>query len=163
MKTQLIILIVFIFSAFALKANDEILARVTAVIDGNTIEIESENNGRQRVLFIGIDCPELDQEFGEYAKKFVEKLLLNKKIKVVFKGKDRVGNHLAIVLINDDDVRIELLKEGLAWTAEKNPAEDLEPYRSWAQQKSRGLWKQSNPTPPWVFRRQQSMSQPKSS
>lgn len=149
--------------SLSLKAQGELVATVVSVMDGNTLEIESDRNGRQRVVFAGIDCPELDQEFGKQAREYLEKLVLRKKVTVQFKGKDRLGNYLAVVMINDDDLRVQLLKEGLAWTAEKNPSEELEPYRSWAQQKGRGLWKQSNPTPPWVFRRQQSMMQPKSS
>jgi micrococcal nuclease len=56
-----------------------------------------------------------------------------------------------------------LLKEGLAWTAEKNPIPELEEYRIKAKEKERGIWKQENPTPPWIYRRQQSMMQAKSS
>ena len=73
------------------------------------------------------------------------------------------GATLGVVLADDDDPRVKLLKEGLAWTAEKNPSEDLEPLRQWAEQKGKGLWKEENPTPPWTYRRQQSMMKPKSS
>lgn len=163
MKLSFIFLTCILLHSLSLKAQGELVATVVSVMDGNTLEIESDRNGRQRVVFAGIDCPELDQEFGKQAREYLEKLVLRKKVTVQFKGKDRLGNYLAVVMINDDDLRVQLLKEGLAWTAEKNPSEELEPYRSWAQQKGRGLWKQSNPTPPWVFRRQQSMMQPKSS
>jgi endonuclease YncB( thermonuclease family) len=61
------------------------------------------------------------------------------------------------------DPRVELLKQGLAWTSEKDPIPELESHRNEAQQKGKGLWKNDNPTPPWIFRRQQSMMQPKSS
>lgn len=157
--------LIFCFIGFesSSQTNKEINATVVAVVDGNTIDIVDGSQERQRVVFSGIDCPELQQEFGEQAKRFVEKLVLNKKVTVKFQGKTKQGNYLAVVMLKDDDLRIELLKEGLAWTAEKNPLEELEPYRSWAQQKNRGLWKQENPTPPWVFRRQQSLSKPKSS
>jgi Mg-chelatase subunit ChlI len=54
-------------------------------------------------------------------------------------GKDRFGDYLAVVKINGKvDPRIELLKNGLAWTAEKNPADALEQYRLEAQQKRKG-------------------------
>jgi endonuclease YncB( thermonuclease family) len=112
----------------------------------------------------GIDSPELTQEYGEKAKKYLEKMLLEKKVIVHFQGKDRKGNKLAVVLLKGEiDARIELLKEGLAWTSEKDPLPELEVHRTEAQEKGRGLWKEENPTPPWTYRRQQSMLQPKSS
>jgi micrococcal nuclease len=55
------------------------------------------------------------------------------------------------------------LKEGFAWTSEKDPTPELEIHRTEAQQKSKGLWKESNPTPPWTYRRQQTMLAPKES
>jgi len=147
---------------FNLAAN-EITATVVTIVDGNTIEIESQENGRQKIVLLGVDSPELDQDFGREARQFLQKMLLKKSVKVEFKGKDRRGNHLAIVMIDDDDIRVSLLKQGLAWTAEKDPDADLEPYRVWAERKGKGLWSDSDPTPPWIYRRQQSMTQPKSS
>ena len=147
------------------RADDEVDAKVTAVLDGNTIQISCvcETSDVRKVSLVGIDGPELGQEFGEEARKFLEKMILHKDVKVQFQGKDRFGNYLAVVKIHGKDPRIELLKNGFAWTSEKNPSEVLEEYRLEAQRKKRGLWKQENPVPPWTYRRQQSMSKPKSS
>lgn len=146
----------------SVRADPGVVGKVIAVIDGNTIEISSQDNRVQKVLLVGIDCPELGQEYGDKAKKFLEKIILKKNVIVQFKGKDIFGNQLAVVMMNGNvDPRIELLKEGLAWTSEKNPLEDLEPYRTFAQRKGRGLWEQENPVPPWTYRRQQSMLKPK--
>lgn len=156
-------MIAFLFGSAAL-AGDEVKGKVIAVIDGNTLSIAGDDNQTHQVMLAGIDSPELDQEFGEKAKSFLEKIILKKEVTVKFTGKDRLGNYLAEVLVNGkEDPRIELLKQGYAWTAEKNPVPDFESYRTWAQQKGKGLWKQENPTPPWTFRRQQTMLQAKSS
>jgi endonuclease YncB( thermonuclease family) len=57
-----------------------------------------------------------------HQKKFLEKMVLGKKVTMSIKGKDWRGNPLAVVLVNGKkDPRVELLEEGLAWTAEKNP------------------------------------------
>lgn len=145
-------------------AQTDVTGKVTSVIDGNTVEISGPGKVAQKILLVGIDSPELEQEYGIEAKKFLEKLMLNKEVVVQFKGKDRWGNYLGVVMVNGkNDPRVELLKEGLAWTAEKNPSEDLEPYRTWAERKGRGLWKQDNPIPPWTYRRSQTMLRPKSS
>ena len=144
-------------------ANGGVTGKVITVIDGNTIEVAADNE-THKVMLAGIDTPELEQEFGDKAKKALEKLVLDKMVTVKFTGKDRWGNALGEVWIEGKaDPRIELLKQGLAWTAERNPVPDLEAHRVVAQEKGKGLWKQDNPTPPWTFRRQQTMLQPKSS
>ena len=156
MKKGMIVFLLFV--SFSVFAGEEISGKVTSVIDGNTLEIQDTNNEIQIVLLSGIDCPELSQEYGVNAKSFLEKLTLGKKVTFTITGKDRWGKQLAIVMLNGrTDLRLEILKEGLAWTAERNPLQELEHVKESAKEKSKGLWKQDNPTPPWVFRRQQTM------
>jgi micrococcal nuclease len=167
MKKLMAVLMVFSLIAGQLKA-DDIKGKVVSVIDGNTLEVVSLDNETLKLILVGIDCPELGQQFGTEAKQFMEKLMLDKDVVVTFHGKDRWGNQLAMVKIvngsrDPKDPRIDLLKEGLAWTAEKNPDPDLDAHRTTAQQKGRGLWKDQNPIPPWTYRRQQTMAQAKSS
>ncbi len=152
-----------VFVSMTAFASDIISARVVSVVDGNTIEIQSEGQLMQRVIIAGIDCPELTQEFGEEAKRYVENLILQKNITVQVQGKDRKGNYVGVVMVGNTDLRTELLKEGLAWTSEKEPLADLETLKSAAQKESKGLWKSEKPTPPWTHRREQSMLQPKGS
>jgi micrococcal nuclease len=145
-------------------ANGAFDGKVTSVIDGNTIEVTNNEKETVRIVLAGIDSPELSQEFGEEAKLYLEKLVLKKEVTVQIEGKDRKGTPLGVVWVKGKlDARIELLKEGLAWTAEKNPSPELEIHRTSAQEKGKGLWKHSEPTPPWIYRRQQSMLQAKSS
>jgi micrococcal nuclease len=162
-RRQIFLLLLIVVSANVL-AGEKISGKVKSVIDGNTLEIEDENKEIQIVQLAGIDCPELSQEYGDHAKSFLENLALKKKVTFTVTGKDRWGKQLAIVLINDRvDVRIEILKEGLAWTAERNALQEFETIREEAKEGEKGLWKQSNPTPPWIYRRQQTMLQPKES
>jgi len=139
--------------------------KVISVIDGNTLEVTTTDNETMKVILIGIDCPELGQEYGDKAKAFTEKLMLGKDVMVSLQGKDRWGNRLAVVTLvkNSRDPRIDILREGLAWTAEKNPDPELDAHKNTAQTKGRGLWKDENPTPPWTYRRQQTMAEAKSS
>ncbi|HEY9007045.1 MAG TPA: thermonuclease family protein [Ohtaekwangia sp.] len=164
MKTIKITLLLLFVSLASTMAYDTVTGKVTAVIDGNTLEVTADNNEIHKVMLAGIDCPEITQEFGEQARQYLEKLTLNKKVTVNFTGKDRWGNYLGIVLIKGSvDPRVDLLKEGLAWTAERNPDPEFEAHRARAQEKGKGLWKDSNPTPPWTYRREQSMMEAKSS
>jgi micrococcal nuclease len=167
MKREILVGILLMASAslsLAQSTSDELVGKVITVVDGNTLEVIGNDNQTHTIFLMGIDSPELNQEFGDKAKRMLEKLSLEKNVMVRFKGKDRKGNDLAEVLVEGKiDIRIELLKEGMAWTTERNPLPELEEHRIKAQQKGKGLWKQEDPTPPWTFRRQQTMLQAKSS
>lgn len=144
------------------EANSAVKGKVISVVDGNTIHVLTSDKRKLKVLLYGVDSPELGQRFGSEAKRYLEDNILNREVLIDIQGKDAFGNYLAIVTLdNRIDIRVELLKEGLAWTAEKNAIMDLEPYRTWAQRKGRGLWQEENPVPPWKYRRQQAMQKPK--
>jgi endonuclease YncB( thermonuclease family) len=165
MKALYGIFAVVLISITASSQAEEILkGKVTNVIDGNTFELLAEDNESYKVVLYGVDSPELGQEYGDKAKKLLEKLILNKNITTKIQGKDRLGNRLGITLLDEKtDPRIELLEAGLAWTSERNALEELESVKEKAKEKGKGLWKESEPTPPWIYRRQQSMLQIKSS
>jgi endonuclease YncB( thermonuclease family) len=140
-----------------------ISGKVVSVIDGNTIEVLTADNETYKLMLHGIDCPELEQDYGDAAKKHLEKILSDKQINAEVQGKNRYGVRQVVIVMDDVDLRHELLKKGLAWTSEVNPLPDLESLKEEAREKGKGLWKENDPTPPWVFRRQQTRGQMKSS
>lgn len=148
---------------FTLLAGDTLSGKVKSVIDGNTLEIEGDNSETYTIQLAGIDSPELGQEYGDHAKAHLEKLTLQKNVTISIVGKDRWGNQQATLMMGTVDIRLELLKEGLAWTAERNPQPELESVKEFAKKNTKGLWSKENPTPPWVYRRQQTMLQVKGS
>ena len=111
-----------VFGNVICRAGEVVSGRVATVIDGNTIEVKLDDNETYKIMLHGIDCPELAQAYGEKAKQFLEKILLDKSVSVELKGKDRWGTRLGVILIDGElDPRLELLKAGLAWTAEVSP------------------------------------------
>lgn len=162
MKSAVIGIFVLLMPMYLL-ASDVITGKVITVIDGNTLEVFTNDNETYKILLFGIDSPELEQPFGEKAKQFLQKLILDKDVIVEVQGKDRLGNRLGIILIEGEDPREKLLAEGLAWTSEKNPVESFEMIKEKSKEKGKGLWKEQEPTAPWVFRRQQTMIQFKTS
>ncbi len=142
---------------------EELKGKVVAVLDGNTIEILADDNDTYKIMLYGIDCPELEQSFGEAAREKAEKIFMNKEVSVTLMGKDRWGTRLGIVWVKGTDPRLQILSEGLAWTAERNPETELERVKEQAREKKLGLWSEEEPLAPWVFRRQQTMLVPKSS
>ncbi len=160
----LLLLMIGIACFSALAATEVFEAKVLAVVDGNTLEVKTAEGDVYTIMLSGVDSPELEQEFGNEARVFLEKLVLKKNVKVTLEGKDRWGNRLAVVWLKGVvDLRVELLKAGLAWTAERNPLAELENVRKEAQERGKGIWASAEPTPPWIFRRQQTLLQEKSS
>lgn len=167
MKAKLIFLFYSLFSITSLAAQmaqDPIEAKVIEVIDGNTLVAKDENGEEWKVMLAGIDSPELNQQFGNEAKSFLEAKALKKAVTITLQGKDRWGNRLAVVMLKGkDDLRVELLSKGLAWTSERNPIPELEKIRIEAENAKKGIWQEEQPTPPWIFRRQQTLMQEKGS
>ncbi len=162
MKYYLIVLAIC-FSKFVCYGEGDIHGIVSKVIDGNTIEVTSGNE-TYKVLLHGIDSPEPGQHYAEQAKKMLEHLLLKKDVTIVMYGKDRFGNRVGEIRIDGAaDPRKKLVEEGLAWTSEREPIQELESLREQARVQGKGLWREENPTPPWIYRRQQSMMVEKSS
>ncbi|HTE29517.1 MAG TPA: thermonuclease family protein [Chryseolinea sp.] len=162
MKKFVVSSLFFLFLSGLAVANN-MKGKVVAVLDGNTLQVLANDGKTYNLMLAGIDCPELKQAYGEDAKICLEKLALGKQVTVKVTGKDKLGNALAEILIDGKkDPRIQLLKDGLAWTTEKNPDSELEAHRVASQMKKKGLWKDENPTPPWVYRREQSMTEAKS-
>lgn len=163
---KLVLLFILACSAYgSTQATDEELRGVvTEVIDGNTLLIVTLDKEQFKVLLHGIDSPEPGQHYAIQSKKRLEDLILNKTVTLFIHGKDRLGNRLVEIQIDGGlDPRHELVKAGLAWTSEKEPNPVLESLKEEARQKNLGLWNEPDPTPPWVYRRQQSMGEAKSS
>lgn len=141
----------------------EIQGQVTSIIDGNTLEVTTADGEIYRVVLQGIDCPELKQDFGIEARDLLHKLTMDAEVVVHLHGKDRLKNYIGVIVTEGrGDIRLPLLQEGLAWTAEKDPQPELEIIRADAMGRKTGLWKKENPVPPWVFQREQSMLEAKS-
>jgi micrococcal nuclease len=162
MKSVVIGILVLLLPV-CLLATDVISGKVITVIDGNTLEVYTGENETYKIFLFGIDSPELEQEYGDKAKRFLEKLILDKNVEVQVQGKDRLGNRLGIILIDGEDMREKLLEAGLAWTSERNPIESFETIKEKSKEKRKGLWKETDPTAPWIFRRQQTLLQFKTS
>lgn len=164
MKTLLSILLLLPLGLAAHAESTTIEGQVIKVIDGNTLEIKTSDNDVVSVILYGVDCPEMGQPFYDEATQCIERLLLKKDVIVQLMGKDRKGNPIGIVTTEKgNDPRIKLLTQGLAWTLETSPLPELETHRLNAQEKGVGIWGQKEPKAPWLYRREQTMIQPKSS
>ena len=120
-------------------------ARVTQVIDGDTIVIE----GNYRVRYIGIDTPETYPEleaFGLEAWQANRELVEGKIVHLErdVSDVDKYGRLLRYVYVDDVFVNAELVKQGLAHAKAYPPdtkhQDYLEALEQEARQAGRGMW-----------------------
>lgn len=134
--------------------------KVVGVADGDTITVLAASNKQTRVRLQGIDAPENAQAFGQVSKRNLSDLIFDKQVIVEYEKTDRYGRTLGKVLADGRDVNLEQVKAGLAWhykhyQDEQSP-DDRRLYagaETEARSARRGLWADTNPIPPWNFRR----------
>ncbi len=120
-------------------------AKVTRVIDGDTIIIE----GDYRVRYIGIDTPEVYPQmeaYGAEAKQANRELVEGKKVRLEkdISETDKFGRLLRYVYVDDTLVNAELVRLGLAEVKSYPPDTKhqryLEELEEEAREAGRGMW-----------------------
>ena len=129
--------------------------RVVGVHDGDSFTLLDEKNVEYKIRLHGIDCPELKQAYGKAAKYYVSGLIYNQYVTVETDKKDRYGRNIGIVkMANGKILNEEILKSGFAWhylEYDTNPLwTDME---SNAKIAKIGLWTDSSPIAPWIWRK----------
>lgn len=158
MKTRHIISLLFLVSLLTLPRvvfAAEYKGKVVGVTDGDTITVLHQGVG-ERIRLNGIDCPEKGQAFGGAAKQATSQLAFGKHVTVQAHGLDKYGRTIADVILPDAvNLNQELVRRGWCWWYQKYAPDNvtLEKLEADARAARAGLWRDSNPMPPWVFRR----------
>lgn len=135
---------------------------VVRLDDGDSLVVVDRAGKRHNVRLGWIDAPEHDQPYGRQSKHHLATLVLRKKVIVVWKRQDRYGRLIGRLTVNGRDAGLAQLRAGMAWHyeayADEQSARERTRYhnaQAKAKRERRGLWAQSNPVPPWEFRRMQ--------
>jgi micrococcal nuclease len=127
---------------------------VVTVHDGDTVSVRT-GRGLFKIRLEGIDCPELAQRRGAEAKALTERLALNRAVRVETGGVDRYDRVLGRVFVDGTDVNAALVRAGMAWRYERGSGDrSLENAERAAKAAHAGVWADTNPEPPWQWRRE---------
>lgn len=129
--------------------------KVVGVADGDTIDVMHDGQA-ETIRLWGVDCPEKAQAFGSQAKKVTSGAVFGRIVAVENKTVDRYGRTVGEVTFdNEQSLNRFLVENGSCWWYEKYAPDDkeLKNLEIAARLKRLGLWRDSNPVPPWVFRR----------
>ena len=148
----------------------EIIGKVIAVSDGDTITVLAPGNRPTKVRLAGIDAPERNQPFGQKSRQHLADLVFGKEVRVSVVDKDRYGRIVGIVYVplkipNGEiivDVDLAQIESGHAWAYRDYlkglPAGKAGRYvaaEKDAKEKKQGLWTDKDPEPPWQWRKDQ--------
>jgi endonuclease YncB( thermonuclease family) len=151
---------VFLFSLLGLLSMGPAAAltytgKVTRVIDGDTVSVQSERGGRaQRLRLQGLDAPESCQSGGAESTQALVRMVLGQRVQVDVEQTDVYGRGLAHLSLQGEDVGARLVREGQAWSYrwKANPGPYLAEERQ-ARSARRGLFAQARPELPRHFRK----------
>lgn len=122
-------------------------ATVVAVIDGDTIDLDSG----ERVRYLNVDTPEITNGkndcYGAEAKQFNEDLVLGKQVTLRYDAEcsDRFGRLLAYVRVQDREVNTLMVERGYACVLVIPPngtdrADEFDFIEDQARAEERGMW-----------------------
>ncbi len=150
------------FAAFA-EPPASYTARVTNVHDGDTVRVTDEQGAKRRIRLAYIDAPELDQAHGIASRDALRRLIDQQTVQLTIHDTDRYQRQVATITLNGRDINRAQIANGNAWHYRSiaRKRQNRADYAHYAQAEARakieraGLWRESNPLAPWVFRRQQ--------
>lgn len=129
-------------------------ARVIAVLDGDTLLVES-GPFQSKLRLVNIDAPEKAQPFGPESQQSLQALVEGKTVQVESRAVDQYQRTLAVVSVGGLNVNEEQVRRGLAWAYSRSrEARRYGVLQAEAQAARRGLWQQADPERPAQWRRQ---------
>lgn len=128
-------------------------AVVIDIKDGDTLTV-LRNKARFTMNVAAVDAPELDQPYGQEAKRMAAALVKNQVVTIRIFGTVHQGQLTGEVWLKDRrNLAYELVRAGLAWV--KRGAlvgADLNQIEVDAKEVQQGLWRDEEPVPPWEWR-----------
>lgn len=123
---------------------EEGIYKVTRVIDGDTIVIETG----EKVRYLGVDTPELNESWGVEARKFNSDLVLEKEVRLELDKEklDKYGRILAYIWVGETLVNEKLIEEGYSpfhtelKEAKLKYRERFKAAEKVAEKNQRGIW-----------------------
>lgn len=143
------------YSLYAFAAPQTLDGRVVAIADGDTLTILDSQQIQHKIRLAAIDAPEKSQAFGQQAKQALSDVCYSRQAKVVVVDIDRYERFVGEVTCSGTYANEEMLRKGMAWVYRKY----AKGYGSFysietdAKKAQSGLWADSNPTPPWEWRK----------
>ena len=122
---------------------------------GDTLSVLDAANAQHKIRLYGIDTPERDQPHGKIAWSALSELVAGRSVGIVEVETDSYGRTVGTVYLGDQNVNLAMVEQGHAWWYRRHAQYErpLEAAEKQARREGLGLWADSNPIPPWEWRR----------
>lgn len=139
------------------KIHTRINGKVTKVVDGDTMEITTQENKTFIVRLWGIDSPEKKQSFGIQAKEFIEVKILNQQAEFDLISVGKYDRNIGKLFLRNKenqrvDVAVVLLFNGFAHCSTQNIEDPYFTHEYSAKYSKIGLWSEKDAISPRDFR-----------
>ncbi|UCH79990.1 MAG: thermonuclease family protein [Nitrospiraceae bacterium] len=146
------------------SAQSPLKGEVIRVTDGDTVVIAIEKGDRDITCRLyGIDSPEKPtrdrrgQPYSKEAGQELKQLVFAQNVEVITTGEKTHGREVCIIKKDGMDINLEMVRRGYAWAYRKHLKSPYASAYIEAEKKARvqglGIWQESNPLPPWEFKR----------
>jgi endonuclease YncB( thermonuclease family) len=147
------------FLAHAAHATD-LTGRIVSIADGATVTLLDAARQHHKIRLKGIDAPESHQPFGQKSKTNLSAMVFNKDVVAECGKQDNYRREICKIIVGGMDANLEQIKAGMAWWyrdySRDQSAQDREDYEIAefnAKVRRLGLWSDTNPVPPWEWRK----------
>lgn len=162
MKIFLVILLQLLMVTSSAHAERTIKGMVRAVYDGDTVLLTTREESRLKVRLYGIDAPETrkpdkaGQPYGDISRRTLMYKIMGRRVSAEIVDIDQYQRAVAVLRYEGRDINREMVAEGHAWAYRKYLegayASEYIDAENLARSRRLGLWRESNPQPPWAFR-----------
>lgn len=140
MKKLFILLLLTIFAA--ITRAQFVVVKVVQVHDGDTFTVIDSTFQKKKCRFSNIDAPEIGQPYGNTSRDSLKGRVLNKFVKVIYKGKDLYKRNITELYdITGGRYDSLMVVKGWAWNyKEYSSVPWLETLQKNAEKQRVGLW-----------------------
>ena len=164
-RAVILVSLAAVLSNPATAGDRQLPGRVIRVIDGDSLVLDVRGS-HFGIELAGIDAPELNQPWGQNAARRLQHLLTGAFVVVAVQDDGGAQDLAGTITFKGRDVAYDLLYDGLAWSTRRGddesthaitagPRPPADPYTAaedMARLSARGLWSDTRPIPPWVWR-----------
>lgn len=165
MRIYALILLQILLLTGSAYAGRTIEGMVRAVYDGDTVQLATREESRLKVRLYGIDAPETKkpdrpgQPYGDISRRTLMYKIMGRRVTAEIVDIDQYKRAVAVIRYEGRDINREMVAEGMAWAYRQYLQGAYESEyigaESLARSRRAGLWRESNPLPPWEFRKEQ--------
>lgn len=162
MKTFVFAVLQILLLAGSASAGRTIEGMVKAVYDGDTVLLATREESRLKVRLYGIDAPETrkpdkaGQPYGDVSRRTLMFKIMGRRVTAEIMDIDQYKRAVAVIRYAGRDINREMVADGMAWAYRQYLQGAYESEYTGAESMARsrraGLWRDSNPHPPWEFR-----------